>query len=59
MRGIFIIIEVYYFMVLIKGGNVESSVEVHNLTNVVRITAENFDERIASNHNVVLFYAEG
>ena len=59
MRGIFIIIEFHHLMALIKGGNVESSVKGDNLTNVVRLTAENFEETIASNHNVVLFYAEG
>ena len=56
MKGVSFIPGLYVLIVLVQGSHKVSSASLDNLTNVLTVTPDNFDEQIANKNLFVLLY---
>ena len=59
MNGVFFLLGVCFLTPLVEGGQNFSTTDLNNLTNVISLTEQNVDEKIASKHHFVLFFEAG
>ena len=56
MDGVSLFVGVCFPILFVDGSQDETNVKLEKLTNVITLTADNIDERIANKHHLVLFY---
>ena len=56
MNAIALALGAYLLLLVVQGSQMVSSAGLDNLTNVIDLTPNDFDQEIANNHLFVLFY---